>query len=546
MAANYQNKPVSELVHEFNDKCLALKRLGTNGATLNWDENPDEMPSTFLKRPATKKAIDDLQRKVRAEPYNFTSGLPEDYIEFLRITNGIYADKDEADNGAEIFRPVSKVKLEEVMEYTGEMLKIEFDGALSDAINWPEQSYALQLGAGGDEGTQHILAPSLVKTITEGLKKAHSKVSGGDKKKIEELAATAGGSVAQLTDAKTIILRTYHWDTEVGIFFSFKHLLGQYIQDMDEEGDDEGGDDEDDDDGDDDGSENEDKHSLAILETAHNKRKNIPEGKPDALQGLKFLFTGTLDLLDRNTAKKTVEEHGGSVITNLEKTDYIVLGTNCGPKKLDTIKEKNLTTISEEAFFQLLEGKKPNTESQDKLDKAIAKNIAVRPSQQQKAEPESKGKKGSKAPAASSKAEGASSSSAGNPRKQQAQGKPNALQGKKLLFTGTLETLDRATAKETAEAHGAKVITKLADTDLIVLGVNAGPKKIAEIEEKMLTTCTEAEFLGMLKGDAGEEVEAAMDEEEEEEKGEKKTTGRKRATTASAAGRGRGGKKAKA
>ena len=110
-----KDKTVAELVHMFNDKCLAARRLGAGGASARFDEDGDgdyALPSTFLKDPASEATIDELERKVRAAPYNFSDGLPADYVEFLKVSNGIYAH-DRAASQDEIFRPVSEVELEE-------------------------------------------------------------------------------------------------------------------------------------------------------------------------------------------------------------------------------------------------------------------------------------------------------------------------------------------------------------------------------------------------------------------------------------------------
>ncbi|RYP77540.1 hypothetical protein DL771_001113 [Monosporascus sp. 5C6A] len=84
-------------------------------------------------------------------------------------------------------------------------------------------------------------------------------------------------------------------------------------------------------------------------------RKKIPEGKPNCLKGLKILFTGTFETMDRKTSIATAVKYGAEVITKLEDTDYIVVGLRAGPKKLQEINEKELETISEEEFFQILE-----------------------------------------------------------------------------------------------------------------------------------------------------------------------------------------------
>ena len=350
--------------------------------------------------------------------------------------------------------------------------------------------------------------------VIDGLRKARKKASKAGKEKIDDFAAEIGGLKTEY-----FVVRMYHWAAEIEVFSSFKHLLENFVQGMDEDLEKKGIDQV----GNDDSAK-----KAGTAPQAPSRRRTIPEGKPSALKDLKFLFTGTLDLLDRKTAKITVEKYGGTIVSNLEKADYIVLGANCGPKKLDTIKEKNLTTISEEGFFLLLEDKQPAIETQEDLEPTSAKSMPAKSSKKGKGVAQ---KKENETSGSSSTAK-----AAGAERKTQAKGKPNALKGMKLLFTGTLETMDRNAAKKTAEAHGAKVITKLADTDSIVLGVKAGQKKLDEIEAKGLKTCSEAEFTEMLEEGGGKEEEDDGDEEEEE----KAATGKKRG--AAATGRGKGSK----
>ena len=102
--------------------------------------------------------------------------------------------------------------------------------------------------------------------------------------------------------------------------------------------------------------------------------------------------------------------------------------------------------------------------------------------------------------------------------------------------------MDRKTANKAAEKHGAEVITKLADTDLIVLGTAAGPNKLKEIEDKGYRTCTEDKFLAMV-GDGPEE---AGEDEEEEEVPKGKKRGAPAAATEDDGGKGKGrGRKSK-
>jgi DNA ligase (NAD+) len=66
--------------------------------------------------------------------------------------------------------------------------------------------------------------------------------------------------------------------------------------------------------------------------------------------------------------------------------------------------------------------------------------------------------------------------------------------GRTLVFTGTLETLSRDEAADTAERLGAKVTKSVSKkTDFVVVGADAGSKatKAAELGLRILT---EAEF----------------------------------------------------
>ena len=83
--------------------------------------------------------------------------------------------------------------------------------------------------------------------------------------------------------------------------------------------------------------------------------KEIPEGAENCLLGLTFVFTGILDTLGRDEGQGLVKRHGGKVTTGpSSKTSYVVLGSDAGPKKLETIKKLNLKTINEDGLFALV------------------------------------------------------------------------------------------------------------------------------------------------------------------------------------------------
>ncbi|KAI4163119.1 MAG: hypothetical protein LQ342_003247 [Letrouitia transgressa] len=81
----------------------------------------------------------------------------------------------------------------------------------------------------------------------------------------------------------------------------------------------------------------------------------IPEGAENCLAGLSFVFTGLLDALGREEGQELVKRYGGKVTTGpSSKTSYVVLGTDAGPKKLETIEKFKLKTINEVGLFELI------------------------------------------------------------------------------------------------------------------------------------------------------------------------------------------------
>ena len=83
--------------------------------------------------------------------------------------------------------------------------------------------------------------------------------------------------------------------------------------------------------------------------------KDIPEGAENCLAGLTFVFTGILDALGREEGQDLIKRHGGKVTTSpSSKTDYVVLGSDAGPKKLETIKKFGIKTINEDGLFTLI------------------------------------------------------------------------------------------------------------------------------------------------------------------------------------------------
>ncbi|TXT05015.1 hypothetical protein VHUM_03835 [Vanrija humicola] len=101
--------------------------------------------------------------------------------------------------------------------------------------------------------------------------------------------------------------------------------------------------------------------------------KDIPMGQPGCLAGLTLVFTGELESLGRDEAIELAKRYFAKVTgAPSGKTTYVVLGDNAGPGKLRTIKEKNIPTLTEDQFLDLIRTRKPG-KLDDKTKAAIEK-----------------------------------------------------------------------------------------------------------------------------------------------------------------------------
>ncbi|KAI1506498.1 replication factor RFC1 C terminal domain-containing protein [Biscogniauxia marginata] len=83
--------------------------------------------------------------------------------------------------------------------------------------------------------------------------------------------------------------------------------------------------------------------------------EDLPNGEPDCLAGLTFVFTGQLTTIAREEAQALVKRHGGKITgAPSSKTNYVVLGEDAGPSKLAKIREHGIKTINEQGLFELI------------------------------------------------------------------------------------------------------------------------------------------------------------------------------------------------
>ncbi|MDG5758542.1 NAD-dependent DNA ligase LigA [Natronococcus sp. A-GB1] len=92
----------------------------------------------------------------------------------------------------------------------------------------------------------------------------------------------------------------------------------------------------------------------AILEHVSPQESTLESGG-DELEGLTFVFTGSLEDSTRDEAQETVEAHGANATGSVSgNTDYLVTGESPGQTKLDDADAEDVPVLEEGEFRELL------------------------------------------------------------------------------------------------------------------------------------------------------------------------------------------------
>ncbi|CEL59747.1 Replication factor C subunit 1 OS=Schizosaccharomyces pombe (strain 972 / ATCC 24843) GN=rfc1 PE=1 SV=1 [Rhizoctonia solani AG-1 IB] len=83
--------------------------------------------------------------------------------------------------------------------------------------------------------------------------------------------------------------------------------------------------------------------------------KEVPNGHPNALAGLTFVFTGELSSFSRDEAQDLAKRFGGRVTGQASgKTSYVVVGEGAGPGKMKKVASLGVKTLDEDGFLNLI------------------------------------------------------------------------------------------------------------------------------------------------------------------------------------------------
>lgn len=84
--------------------------------------------------------------------------------------------------------------------------------------------------------------------------------------------------------------------------------------------------------------------------------KKVVEREGDTLAGKTFLYSGTFANFSREELESRIEANGGKVLSGIsKKLNYLIVGENAGPSKVEKARKLNVPMIGEDEFLAMLE-----------------------------------------------------------------------------------------------------------------------------------------------------------------------------------------------
>ncbi|PNF30645.1 Replication factor C subunit 1 [Cryptotermes secundus] len=104
--------------------------------------------------------------------------------------------------------------------------------------------------------------------------------------------------------------------------------------------------------------------------------KEVPQGRPGCLSGLVFVVTGVLETIDREETSSLIKQCGGRVTSSVSRnTNYLVVGEEPGPAKIEKAAKLNTPHLTEDELFALIRARSclPDTERLSKDSEEVIK-----------------------------------------------------------------------------------------------------------------------------------------------------------------------------
>lgn len=83
--------------------------------------------------------------------------------------------------------------------------------------------------------------------------------------------------------------------------------------------------------------------------------RKVVEAESDSLTGKTFLYTGTFQNFSREELEERIAANGGKVLSGIsKKLNYLIVGENAGPSKIEKAQKLNVSMIGEDEFMAML------------------------------------------------------------------------------------------------------------------------------------------------------------------------------------------------
>ncbi|OCL12851.1 hypothetical protein AOQ84DRAFT_136979 [Glonium stellatum] len=215
----YEHKTIAELVKLCDENTIK------NACWEETDYDPDNPPNTILRDPAAPEAIAALEKRIN-------HGLPEDYKEFLSISNGLGSWW----NGFFGEPEISSTDTVQIMDATEEQNKWTELGVellripnLPICMNWPAFESVFKIN-NGDSDSEYVwlIGPELVRKARQSLWEAYEKADEAVKGQIDEAIQSTYGSKAASDELEWLVTTWSSRGLELYTYASFREYL-EYV-----------------------------------------------------------------------------------------------------------------------------------------------------------------------------------------------------------------------------------------------------------------------------------------------------------------------------